>query len=92
MEAPKAEPQAGQPIGSFFGYKVAGLYQSNVDILKSPPASSLGSYRPGDFKFEDVNGDGVINSSDRTFIGNPSPKFYYGAQINLNYKGLGTWH
>ena len=85
----ESRTEPGHPIGSFFGYKVAGLYQSNVDILKSPPASSIGSYRPGDFKFEDVNGDGVINSSDRTFIGNPSPKFYYGIQLNVNYKGFG---
>src|SRR5450432_263469 len=85
----ESRTEPGHPIGSFFGYKVAGLYQSNVDILKSPPASSLGSYGPGDFKFEDVNGDGVINSSDRTFIGNPSPKFYYGIQLNVNYKGFG---
>jgi TonB-linked SusC/RagA family outer membrane protein len=85
----ESRTEPGHPIGSFFGYKVAGLYQSNVDILKSPPASSLGTYRPGDFKFEDVNGDGVINSSDRTFIGNPSPKFYYGIQLNVNYKGFG---
>ena len=85
----ESRTEAGHPIASFFGYKVAGLYQSNVDILKSPPASSLGTYRPGDFKFEDVNGDGVINSSDRTFIGNPSPKFYYGIQLGTNYKGFG---
>jgi TonB-linked SusC/RagA family outer membrane protein len=85
----ESRTEAGHPIGSFYGYKVAGLYQSNLDILKSPSASSLGGYRPGDFKFEDVNGDGQINASDRTFIGNPSPKFIYGASINLTYKGFG---
>ena len=86
----ESRTQAGHPIGSFFGYVVAGLYQSNLDILKSPSAASLGSYRPGDFKFNDVNGDGVINSSDRTFIGNPSPlNFIYGGTINLNYKSFG---
>lgn len=85
----ESRTQAGHPIGSFFGYVVQGLYQSNLDILKSPSAASLGTYRPGDFKFKDVNGDGVINSSDRTYIGNPSPKFIYGATINLNYKNFG---
>ncbi|HEY4936398.1 MAG TPA: SusC/RagA family TonB-linked outer membrane protein [Puia sp.] len=85
----ESRTEPGHPIGSFFGYKVAGLYQSNLDILKSPPASSLGTYRPGDFKFQDVDGDGAITSSDRTFIGNPSPKFYYGGTINLTYKGFG---
>ena len=76
----------GQPIGSFFGYTVAGLYQSYADILASPVASSVGAYRPGDFKFKDVNGDGVITSSDRSIIGNPSPKFTYGGSINITYK------
>ena len=85
----ESRTEPGHPIGSFFGYVVDGLYQSNLDILKSPPAGSLGTYRPGDFKFKDVNGDGVINSSDRTFIGNPSPKFYYGTSIDINYKRFG---
>ena len=79
----------GYPIGSFFGYVVQGLYQSNLDVLLSPSASPLGShYGPGDFKFKDVNKDGVISSSDRTVIGNPTPKFTYGGSINLNYKNF----
>jgi TonB-linked SusC/RagA family outer membrane protein len=78
----------GYPIGSFFGYVVDGLYQSNLDILKSLPASAVGSYRPGDFKFHDVNGDGVISPSDRKVIGNPTPKFTYGGNVNLSYKGF----
>ncbi len=82
----EARTMPDQPIGSFFGYKVAGLYQSYADILASPVASAIGSYRPGDFKFKDVNGDGVISPSDRTVIGNPSPKFFYGGSININYK------
>jgi len=79
----------GHPIGSYYGYIVDGLYQSNLDILKSPSASSLGSYRPGDFKFHDTNGDGAITAADRTFIGNPTPKFTYGGYVNLNYKSFG---
>ncbi len=84
----------GMPIGSFYGYIVEGIYQSYADILASPVASSLGAYGPGDFKFKDINGpngkgpDGQITSDDRTVIGNPTPKFTYGASINLMYKGL----
>ena len=84
----ESRTQPGLPIGSFYGYVVEGLYQSYVDILKSPNASFLGAYRPGDFKFKDINGDGVINAQDRTVIGNPTPKFTYGASINLTYKGF----
>jgi TonB-linked SusC/RagA family outer membrane protein len=76
----------GHPIAYFYGYQVEGLYQSNLDVLKSPPASSIGTYGPGDFKFKDVNGDHKIDVDDRTQIGNPSPKFIYGGSVNLTYK------
>ena len=75
----------GHPIGYFYGYEVAGIYQSNLDVLKSPNASSIGTYQPGDFKFNDVNKDGIIDGNDRTQIGNPSPKFIYGANASLTY-------
>ena len=81
-----SEFKAGEPIGYFKGYVVTGVYQSYADILKSPSEASLGTVRPGDLKYKDVNGDGVINASDRTFIGNPTPKFNYGFSINLTYK------
>jgi TonB-linked SusC/RagA family outer membrane protein len=84
----EARTVAGRPIGSFWGYVVEGIYQNQADIDKSPSAVSLGAYRPGDFKFKDVNGDGVITSDDRTFIGNPSPDFTYGASVNAQWKGL----
>jgi TonB-linked SusC/RagA family outer membrane protein len=83
----ESRTQAGHPIASFFGYVVEGIYQSYSDILRSPVASGVGAYRPGDFKFKDVNGDGVITADDRTFIGNPTPDFTYGGSINLTYKG-----
>jgi TonB-linked SusC/RagA family outer membrane protein len=90
----EARTMVGQPIGSFYGYTVEGLYQSYAEILASPVASSLGSYRPGDFKFKDINGpagkgpDGQITADDRSVIGNPTPKFTYGGSINLTYKGI----
>jgi len=78
---------AGFPIGSFYGYVVEGLYQSNLDIAASPP-STLGEYAPGDFKYKDVDGDGEITEDDRTVIGNPTPDFTYGGSLNLAYKNL----
>ncbi len=86
--AAEARTIVGHPIGSFYGYVVEGIYQSYADILKSPPASAVGSYRPGSFKFKDVNGDGVISPDDRTVIGNPTPDFTYGVNFNIGYKGL----
>ncbi len=84
----ESRTQPGLPIGSFYGYVVEGLYQSYADILASPIASAIGSYGPGDFKFKDVNGDGKITADDRTVIGNPTPKFTYGANINVAYKNF----
>lgn len=86
--AAEARTFPGAPIGSFYGYVVEGLYQSKLDVLQSPIASSLGAYGPGDFKFKDLNGDGVIDANDRTVIGNPSPDFMYGGSIGLAYKGF----
>lgn len=77
----------GLPIGYFYGYIVEGVYQSYADKLKSPVNTEF-SYGPGDLKYKDVNGDGKINTADRTIIGNPTPDFMYGGSISFNYKGL----
>jgi TonB-linked SusC/RagA family outer membrane protein len=77
----------GEPIGSFYGYIVEGIYQSYADKLKSPVNTEF-SYGPGDLKYKDINGDGKINTADKTVIGNPTPDFTYGGSINLNYKGF----
>ncbi len=77
----------GLPIGYFYGYVVEGLYQSYADKLKSP-VNTMFAYGPGDFKYRDINGDGVITQDDRTMIGNPTPDFAYGGSINFAYKGL----
>ncbi len=44
--------------------------------------------QPGDVRFTDLNGDGVIDSRDKTMIGNPNPDFTYGLNLNLGYKGF----
>jgi len=84
---------AGQPVGEFYGYIVKGVFQSYAQILASPVESSLGQVRPGDLMYADLSGsagkpDGVIDSKDRTYIGNPTPKFTYGSSINVNYKAF----
>lgn len=78
----------GYPIGYFYGYEVEGIYQSYADKLKSPVASSLGDYGPGDLKFKDQNGDGVVDDKDRVQIGNPTPDFIYGFSLAADYKGF----
>ena len=77
----------GMPIGYFYGYVVEGIYQSYADKLASPVNTEF-SYGPGDLKYKDINGDGKINTADRTMIGKPTPDFAYGGTINLKYKNL----
>lgn len=81
------QTEAGYPIGYFYGYVVEGLYQSYADKLASPKVIGY-DYGPGDFKYKDVNGDGVIDTKDRTMIGNPTPDFMYGISLQANYKGF----
>ena len=77
----------GYPVGHFFGYKVAGVYQNREDVRTYYP-NNVGSVAPGDLKFADINGDGEITQDDRTMIGNPTPDFTYGFNVNLNYKNF----
>lgn len=79
--------QQGYPIGYFYGYKVEGVYQ-NLEDIKQSPKNNIYSVKPGDLKFKDVNGDGVITPEDRTMIGNPTPDFTYGFNVGLDYKGF----
>jgi TonB-linked SusC/RagA family outer membrane protein len=91
----------GQPIGQFWGYKVIGRFDKpedfyykdasgNVKQVAIPEGSSieLGKTWIGDYIFADLNGDGVINNSDCTFIGNPNPKFTYGIGNTFSWKGF----
>lgn len=79
--------QVGMPLSSFFGYRVLGYFSSQSDIDNSPDQTARGS-GIGRFKYEDVNGDGVITPDDRTFIGDPIPDFTGGLSLNLSYKNL----
>lgn len=77
----------GYPIAYFYGFVHDGIYQTDAEILRSP-TNTMGEVKPGDIKYKDVNGDGLINEADRTMIGNPHPDFYYGINLNARYKGF----
>ena len=75
----------GQPIGEFYGYKVIGIYQ-NAQQVANGPTSGVGTPKPGDFIYQDTNGDGAITSKDRVDLGNPNAKYYYGVNMYFKYK------
>ena len=78
----------GQPIGSFFVYEADGLFQSDAEIqnYKNDRGELLQpNAKPGDIRFKDLNGDGVINSDDRDFKGNPLPDCSMGLTLGFNY-------
>lgn len=76
----------GLPFGSFYGYKVLGIFQNDAEAAKQK-VSGIAA-RAGDLQFQDLTGDGEITDKDRQVIGNPNPKLVYGANIRLNFKGF----
>ncbi|RAK00273.1 TonB-linked SusC/RagA family outer membrane protein [Larkinella arboricola] len=76
----------GEPLGAFYGYVVQGIFQSQQDITGA--ATQPNNPQPGDIRFADLNGDGVIDANDRTVIGNPNPGFFAGLTNTLTYKGF----
>lgn len=81
--------EKGRPIGYFYGYKTDGIFQNQAEIAAHPSQAALGAATaPGDIRFKDVNGDGVIDSKDRAYIGDPIASVIMGLNVTLNYKNL----
>jgi len=74
----------GQPIGLFYGLLTDGVFQSDEEIAGSAQPNA----QPGDIRYVDRNGDGVINMDDRTIIGNSEPKFFGGILNTFNYNHI----
>ncbi len=89
--------EIGQPLYNFYGYVVEGVYRDYDDIMNSPTPDhfpSDGVFNKsntvwvGDIKYKDVNGDGKIDTNDRTVIGSPMPKFTFGWTNTFRYKNI----
>lgn len=89
----------GYPIGSFYGYQVIGIFQSqdDIDYYNTLPTTVGQKYQnfsgpavaPGDLIYADLNGDGMVRAAaDRTFIGNPTPDFIGGLNIGVEWKNI----
>lgn len=83
----------GQPIGTFYGWRTDGLYQdvaavaNDVNITNDPRRTD-GQIQPGDVRFVDISGDGVIDSEDRVILGDPIADVYYGLNLGFDYKNF----
>ena len=75
----------GHPMSSFFGYRVLGLFQTPGEVDAAPDQTGA---EPGFFRFDDTKPDNKIDPDDRTFIGNPNPKFTYGLNLALTWKNF----
>ena len=87
-----ARNQVGHPISAFYGYEVTGFFNSEDEIAKSPLQADA---KPGRFKYKNANADiptsdtvQRINDSDRTFFGDPNPKFSLGLNISFSFKNF----
>lgn len=81
--------QVGQPLSSFYGRVVEGIFASEAEVSASADQGfATAADGVGRFKYADLNDDGVINDDDRTFIGSPHPDFTYGVNLTMAYKGF----
>jgi TonB-linked SusC/RagA family outer membrane protein len=75
----------GAPIGAFYGYQADGVFQNAQQVTDSPQA---GVAQPGDLRYRDQNGDGVLDNRDYVVLGNPNPRFTYGLNTYFRYKAI----
>lgn len=91
--------KVGEPLGAFYGYRVDHIFQTQEEInaldnaLRAKTGVATDAYqtlntKPGDIKFKDLNGDGVVNAADQEIMGSAQPKYYGGITNTFRYKGL----
>ena len=77
----------GSPINSWYGLEADGYFRNQAEIDAHPQPSGYIT-RPGEIRFKDQNGDGVINEDDRVIIGNPNPRYTFGMNLNAAWRGF----
>ncbi|MCB0669721.1 MAG: SusC/RagA family TonB-linked outer membrane protein, partial [Saprospiraceae bacterium] len=75
----------GLPIGAFFGYETEGVFQNEAEIASLP---TVGVEVPGDLRYSDTNGDGIITTADRTYLGSAIPELIWGANLGFEFAGF----
>jgi len=80
--------EVGHPLYSYYGYKVIGVYQTAQEVEDHIDTEIHGQVEPGFLKYEDIDGNGIINEEDRQYLGANIPDFTYGGQISLDYRNF----
>ncbi len=91
LAGPVTRSEEGQPIAYFWGYKTDGIFQSQAEVFKHINRDGellQENAVPGDVRFVDFNGDGIIDEKDRTQIGNPTPDMTFGVFASFEKKGV----
>ena len=81
----------GREVAYFYGLQAQGIFHTQAEIDSYQNAAGAlvqPNAKPGDVKYQDVNGDGKIDPTDRTYLGSATPSFSYGASVNLTYTGF----
>jgi TonB-linked SusC/RagA family outer membrane protein len=77
--------KVGKPLGTFWGYKTNGIFQTQEEINTQPKINSLANTKVGDRRYQDSNGDGIISAADKGDLGNSQPKFVASLSNTLSY-------
>ena len=77
--------KVGLPLGSFWGYKTNGIFQTQEEVNTQPKINSLANTKVGDRKYVDTNGDGVITALDKGNLGTSQPKFVGSFSNTISY-------
>ncbi len=80
-----SKTEVGRSVGELFGYQTEGIFQSADDVKNHATQTNAAS---GDIKFKDTNGDKIINSLDRVYLGSAIPTFYFGSNVNASYRNF----
>ena len=88
-DTPKWLKAEGHALGQYWGYVVEGFFKNREDIANSPIQNVGSAPIPGDFKYKDIDGNGIINEDDKVIIGYPKiPRITYGMSLGFAYKGF----
>lgn len=83
---------SGYPVNAFYGFVTNGLFQTQQEVdnyaVQVPGEDPFNRTSAGDIRFKDLNNDGKIDDNDRTYIGNPNPKFIFAINNTIEWRGF----